>query len=328
MWALTRIESPAARAAVVAALDDGDPSVRQAAARAAGLHRDPAALARLEAIVGSDEPRVRREAATALGRIGDAGAVPALFRGLNGAESDRFLEHAMIFALIRIGDRPGTLKGLALASTGAKRGALVALDQMDGGQLTPEVVTPFLAPADPLLQQTALWVIGHHGDWGRAMVDFFGQWLAQADMDDMRREELKTQLLAFAGDESVQELVGRSLADAATPRETRLLLLEVIAQAAPAPLPPAWVEPLRLSLEASDESIVRQAVATLRALPLDKRPLAGARRPAGRLSDGRARISPAPGWRRISACAGKASSAARWMQPTRSTPRATTARNC
>ncbi len=57
VWALTRIESPAARAAVVAALDDGDPSVRQAAARAAGLHRDPAALARLAAIVGSDEPR-------------------------------------------------------------------------------------------------------------------------------------------------------------------------------------------------------------------------------------------------------------------------------
>ena len=144
VWALTRIETPAARAAVVAALDDGDASVRQAAARSAGLHRDHAALKRLESIVGSDEAPVRREAATALGRIGDAGAVPSLLAGLNGTESDRFLEHALIFALIRIGDRPGTLKGLALASTGSKRGALVALDQMDGGQLTPEVVTPFL----------------------------------------------------------------------------------------------------------------------------------------------------------------------------------------
>ena len=177
-----------------------------------------------------DRPAVRREAATALGRIGQSSAVPALLDGLNTA-GDRFLEHALIFALIRIGDRPNTLKGLEIASSGVKRGALIALDQMDGGQLTPEVVTPFLAPSDPLLEQTALWVIAHHGEWGQAMLDFFRTWLARGDMDDARRDELKSQLLAFGRDEAVQSLIAAALADGNTPRDTRLLLLEVMAQA-------------------------------------------------------------------------------------------------
>ena len=42
VWALTRIDGDAARAAVRVALDDPQAGVRQAAARAAGLHRDAA----------------------------------------------------------------------------------------------------------------------------------------------------------------------------------------------------------------------------------------------------------------------------------------------
>ena len=67
VWALTRIDGADARSAVRTALGDTKPSVRQAAARSAGLHRDRKALEPLMAIVTSDEPPVRREAATALG---------------------------------------------------------------------------------------------------------------------------------------------------------------------------------------------------------------------------------------------------------------------
>ncbi len=272
VWALTRIDEEPARAAVRSALKDASPGVRQAAARSAGLHRDANALEPLMDLAASDTPAVGREAATALGRIGDPAALPALFTGLNFA-SDRFLEHALIFALIRIADRPNTLRGLEIASSPVKRGALIALDQMDGGQLTPDVVTPFLTPSDPILEQTALWVIAHHGDWGGAMLDFFRQWLARGEMDDARREELKRQLLAFAKDRSVQELIATALADAGTPLETRLLLLEVIAQSPLGKLPLVWVAPLQQALGHADERVVRQAVATLRAMPLDKRPL-------------------------------------------------------
>jgi putative heme-binding domain-containing protein len=225
------------------------------------------------AIVTSDEPPVRREAATALGRIGDAAAVPSLLSAMEGTESDRFLEHAVIFAMIRIAHQPATVKGLELAQPSAQRGALVALDQMDGGALTPEVVMPFLSAADPLVQQTALWVVAHHADWGRSMVDFFGKWLADPAMDEARRAELMRQLLAFAGDASVQELIGRTLADANAPPATRLLLLEVIARSGINRLPSAWIPGMQQSLAAADDTIASQAVAALRALPLDKRPL-------------------------------------------------------
>ncbi len=274
VWALMRIQPRlrSNRFLLREALDHDDPAVRQAAARAAGILRDSNAFSALISQVGSDTPAVRREAATALGRLGNKDAVPALLDALNAAH-DRFLEHALIFALISIGDRPGTLKGLELASSTSKRGALIALDQMDGGQLTPEVVLPFLTPSDPLMQQTALWVIAHHGEWGQAMLDFFRTWLARQDMDDARRDDLKRQLLAFARDDAVQQLIGTALADAATPRETRLLLLEVIAQSEVAKLPAAWTAPLRQALADADSAVVRQAVIALRALPLDKRPL-------------------------------------------------------
>lgn len=272
LWALAVVDLPAARAAVRGAFDDAHPDVRQAAARVAGLHRDAASLKDLAEMAISDEPQVRREAATALGRMGDSRAVPALLNGLEAA-NDRFLEHALIFALIRIGDRSATQNGLQVASSQVKRGALIALDQMKDGQLTPEMATPFLAPGDPLMQQTTLWVIAHHEDWGRSMLDFFRQAFARRELDDARREQLAGQLLAFAADGAVQELIGEALVDSTTPIETRLLLLEVIGQAALAQLPASWAAPLQQALEESDDRVVRQAVNTLRALPLDKRPL-------------------------------------------------------
>jgi putative heme-binding domain-containing protein/fibro-slime domain-containing protein len=255
------------------ALDDPQPNIRQAAARSAGLHRDARALERLAQLVTTDQPPVRREAATSLGRIGNRQAVPALLDGLNSATGDRFLEHALIFALIKIGDRAGTLRGLEAAGSEVKRGALVALDQMDDGRLVPGAVTPFLAPVDPLLQQTALWVIAHHADWGQSMLGFFGDWLARQDMDDAQRDALRHQLLAFSGDAGVQELMATTLSDSQTPPATRLLLLEVIGQSQLAKLPAAWAAALTRAMADSDERIVRQCVATLRALPLDKRPL-------------------------------------------------------
>ncbi len=272
VWALASIDEPGARAAVRGGLNDSREGVRQAAARAAGLNRDALAREPLMRMVTSDVPAVRREAATALGRIGHRDAVPALLDGLNGAE-DRFLEHSLIFALISIDDRSSTATGLEVASSKTKRGALVALDQMDGGQLTPEAVTPFLAPDDPLLRETALWVIARHPQWGHAMVDFFRPWLARRDMDDKGREELARQLVAFSADPAVQELIAAPLGDSSTPLETRLLLLEVIGQSAVSTLPACWARPLRQALDDADERVVRQAVVTLRVLPLDKRPL-------------------------------------------------------
>src|SRR5262249_48816250 len=146
------------------ALADKEASVRLSAAHSVGLHRDVEASPRLLELVVKDSPEIRREAATALGRIHNNQAVPALLLGLRTA-TDRFLEHALIYALIEIADREATLKGLQDPNPQVRRGALIALDQMEAGNLTTDLVTPLLNTPDPTLQKTALAIITTHPAW-------------------------------------------------------------------------------------------------------------------------------------------------------------------
>ena len=78
----------------------------------------------------------QRAAAEALGRVGDPRAVPDLLR-VAASPLDRVLEHSLTYALIEIGDPTSTATGLQASSSRAKRAALIALDQMDGGGLKP-----------------------------------------------------------------------------------------------------------------------------------------------------------------------------------------------
>ena len=64
---------------------------------------------------------MRREAATSLGRIGDTEAVSALLTSLTGV-TDRFLDHALIFALIRLDNREQTVAGLGDRAPEVRRG--------------------------------------------------------------------------------------------------------------------------------------------------------------------------------------------------------------
>jgi HEAT repeat protein len=55
--------------------------------------------------------------------------VPALLDALRSGP-DRFLEHAVIYALIRIADRESTLKGLQDPDPAVRRAAKLSLDAM------------------------------------------------------------------------------------------------------------------------------------------------------------------------------------------------------
>jgi putative membrane-bound dehydrogenase-like protein len=266
VWALCRMNSARARGEVRRALEDQDLSVRLSAAHAVALHRDAAAGERLRELVAAAEehPAVRREAATALGRIGDGRAVPSLFEGLR-LGGDRFLEHALLYALIRIHDRGRTLKGLRDPSPVIRRAALIALDQMDNGKLTRDLVTPLLNTDDPALQRAALGVITSRPGWAKEITGLLGKWLARDKLDAGRKESVRGGLRAFAKDKAVQDLVAEALKQKETPVATRLLLLEVIAQSPLDKSPPAWVRALGDHLGHPDARVVRQAVAAVRA---------------------------------------------------------------
>jgi putative membrane-bound dehydrogenase-like protein len=266
VWAWTRMDTAEGRAAVRAALQDPAVSVRLAAAHSAGLNRDGLATDRLRAMVAesNETPAERREAASALGRIGQAAAVPALFDGLR-LGGDRFLEHALIFALISIADRDAVLPGLQDPSPVIRRAALIALDQMEGGKLTRELVTPLLNTDDPALQRTALGIIMTRPGWAKETVGLLRGWLAEKELDSTRQESLRGALLAFCKDQAVQDLVTETLRKQQTPPKVRLLLLETMARAPLDKLPATWVRELGRALHDRDERIVQQTVAALRA---------------------------------------------------------------
>ncbi len=266
VWALTRMEAPPARAEIRAALNDSDLSVRLAAAHAAGLDRDGQAAAALREIVASpkEHAALRREAATALGRIRDREAVPALFAGLRNG-GDRFLEHAQIYALIRIADRDQILRGLGDPSPIIRRAALIALDQMDGGRLTRDRVTPLLNTDDPALQKTALAIITARPGWAAEIVGLLRRWLTEKNLDAGRRESLRGALLAFSRDKAIQDLMAQGLEQDATSPAVRLLLLETMGRAPLGKLPPAWVRGLGRHLHNKDDKVVRQTITAIRA---------------------------------------------------------------
>jgi putative membrane-bound dehydrogenase-like protein len=264
VWTLCRIDTPEARTVTRIALKDQQVSVRNAAAHSAGLHRDRDALPILADLVVKDaEAEVRREAATALGRIRRTEAVPALLAALN-SPADRFLEHALIYALIEIAGRDATIKGLADPNPKVRRAALIALDQMEAGNLTREIVLPLLETDDLPLQQTVLTVVTRRPEWSPQLVAFLRGWLNRPDLPDSRQEILKGSLIAFAGNREIQDLVGESLRREKLGIPARLLLLDVMAHAPMNQLPPGWTSELNRHLDDPNERVARQAVAAIR----------------------------------------------------------------
>ena len=197
LWTLCRIRTPEAQAVVRAGLADQEASVRMVAAHCVGLERDARGCEALAAMAVGDEPALRRRAASALGRIGKAEAVPALLASLRKGGIDRVLEHAIVYALIEIGNRDATLAALTDPSPLVRRVGLTALDQMDGGDLTRDLTVPLLDTDDPDLQQTALAVISRHEGWSDEIRKLVDQWLADARAGPSQQQALTEPLGAF-----------------------------------------------------------------------------------------------------------------------------------
>ncbi len=273
VWALARIEGDAARAAVRTALADSDDSVRQTAAHVASLWRDRGARPALVSAIASGRPAVQRAAAEALGRLGDAAAVPALLAAAARA-TDRVLEHSLTYALIEIGDARATSAGLTAQATGTRRAALVALDQMDNGGLTPGHVVPLLDSPDSALKATAWWIALGHTDWGGDLAVYFRSRLGAPVSPGPARVELEQQLARLAGHAAVQQVLADAVASG--PADSRQIALGAMAIAgSPATpvaqrlkqMPSAWAAPLSGALSATDPEVARLAVAAARVLP-------------------------------------------------------------
>lgn len=270
VWAATRIDSSDARGLVRSALDDSDEGVRHAAIHSSSVIRDRGAATKLLALLAKDpSPQIRRASAEALGRVGGSAAVPALLQAL-AKPSDRILEHSLTYALIEIADPRATEKGLDAESPLTRRGALIALDQMEGGGLRPEAVVRNLESKDAGLKETASWILGRHPDWGGALVGMLGQRLSKPSLDKAESADLVRQLARFATAAPIQDLLAGRLRDASSPSAQRTLALEAMARSGLKPVPASWIQGLAGVIAAKDATLTPVAVSTARTLAIPK----------------------------------------------------------
>ena len=284
MWALTRIDHSTARQAVHAALpkDRTDESPydwesQYAALYSIGLWRDASAIrlpagpnswteVAFEHFWGIGNLFAQRLAIEAFGRI-EADSkfkVQRLLTVPHRSPYGRTLEHSLIYSLIEINDSATTRAGLT--NFFSQRIALIALDQMESGNLKPEEVLPFLKTIDKEQREAAVWVAGHHPEWGGALAGFFRERLAATDLKELDRAELEKQLAQFSSSEPVQRLFVESLNAASTSMATRQMLLRLMAQPGMKDAPQGWAEALRALLDQKDDGLVRAAIPAARAL--------------------------------------------------------------
>lgn len=291
IWTLARIDGPAARAAVRSALGDSDPTVVQTALHVTSLLRDRQPVDRLKTLLAHDNLAIVRLAAEALGRIGDASAIDALLsatRHLRGhtftvsgtptEAAERILEHALLYALIEIGQRDHVFAKLKSSrDPRLLRVALVALDQMPQGGLQPDDLLGWLDSNEPVLKYTANWIVGNHPDWGNALAAFFRRRLAAPAPTEADRTALQVQLASLSKSTGIQELLTATATDATASQPTRLLALRAMAASTLKETPTHWFAALAtvLSSGQADATLTHQVVVTARTLPAPKTAQAG-----------------------------------------------------
>ena len=260
VFGLGRINHPRAAEGVRSAMSDTHRDVRIAAARMAGLNADAAALGPLMDMMRGDDPAARRQAAEALGRIGDRRAIPTLLAA-SAHTSDRFVEHAILYALIRLRSPEHLISALKDRNPRIQKAALIALDQMEGRPLRREQLVPLLEARDEQLSETVLWVVGHHSEWSSDLLGFLRSRLQASFLPTDRSESVRRALLSFCADAGMQKMMAELLTGPAMSVERRLFLLDTINECSLDEFPVLWRDSLRRLVEKSDLRVRLKALA-------------------------------------------------------------------
>ncbi len=259
VFTLYRINTSTAINGVRKALDDESPIVRTAAARVLGMAEDNEAVDKLMELVQEDKAPVRRQAATALGQIGDDQAISALVNASANPE-DRFVEHAIIYSLITLGNPEPLIVALENPSINIRKASLIALDQMNDSPLRKNYLKPFLASADAQLQEVGIWVASHHPEWTDIVVDFLAKRLGTAELSETERVAVLNLMLNFCHDPKLQNFISFQLKDVNTLITRKLVLLDVINGCSIEELPDILVASLGNLLEGDNLKIRSQVL--------------------------------------------------------------------
>ncbi len=269
-WALCRIDQPGARAVLRKYLADPDETVRQIAIHAAAVWRDIEAIPDLTRTLAGSSRQNRRAAAEALGRIGKSEAVPALLKAL-GDDNDRFVEHSLIYALIEIGDTDSVAAGTKSNNDRIKRGALIALNQISGKNMTAEPVIDELRAKNSDLREAAGWIAGRHPEWGAKLAGYYRERLrAFNELPPADKDELSRQLVSLAANGEIQRSLAEPLKLKSSSAAAAKFALGVMRQASIKQVPDCWTDALTKSLQAPASEVLPDLCVTVRSLPWGK----------------------------------------------------------
>ena len=260
VFALSRIGTADALAALRSGLRDAHEQVRIAAARMAGMARDAGAFEALVGLLQDESLAVRRQAATALGQLGDAGAIVPLLEAAAGTD-DRFVSHALIHSLFSLNQADPLAQGLDHASPAVRKAALIALDQSRPSPLKAAQIQPFLESDDRSLQETALWVAAHHPDWAAPMIAYWEQRLAQETLPPEAQALLGEIMTSFCGHADMQRFMAKKLAG--SDPDFKRFLLKSMASCQEKDFPGAWIPALAAELGKGKNPDVKSAVVAL-----------------------------------------------------------------
>lgn len=265
VWILARIGGDDAIAAIpFIESQDRSESVEQAKLRAIASHR--ASLDEMDLEETWTDPAVRRDAAMALGRCKDPNRGLEMLRSMfNDIEPDRFLEHAVIYALIERKAKGLALSMLTDGNPAAERAGLIALDQLDDLNDFPskQLLIKRLDHEDPSVQAIAIGIMQKHPDWAPALHGWIETKLLTNEIAPEATPAVRDLLLSYKTDPKIQGLIGEAASASQTSPAIRQMLLDVITQSelTGPKLPPSWASAIVDRLRAADEPSVRQALA-------------------------------------------------------------------
>ncbi|GDY07727.1 MAG: dehydrogenase [Planctomycetota bacterium] len=288
LWLMSRFKDDALSKALVQKMASSSKNSRtwSVAAHILSLWRESGAMFDLLAALKSADSAPRRVTAEALGRIGNGQAVIPLLRESAQVADDRYLEHSVIYALIEIAKPEATRIGLTMSSPRTVRAALIALDQMPNGGLKPEEVAKYLTSPEPLLRETAAWIISRHADWGEALAGYLRERLASGELPFAEHEAFGKQLAQFAKSASVQELLATTARDDKLSFAIRNLAVSSMLNSSLKELPRSWTPALVATLSEGDAVLVWNSLSTVRRIPPHKEDLTAVRTPLMKIATG------------------------------------------
>ena len=255
--------SQVAVSALMLAIEDSLPGIRQLTCRCLAFSKCPVDVADLFPLLRDSDPHVRRQAQTTLGMRRDVTAVDTLIKSLLRSGIDRSEQHAIVYALIEIGDVQAIRNVLGKRDAGqvagdlSRQSLLMAISQIDGAEMTRgETLEAMFGFEDSVLHRVALQTAQRHPEWGGEISAMLRTKLASATKESVGVQRLLSKLLR---QDSVASLAAVTLLD--TDPDKQLLVLNAISEGDWSEPRDEWIKPVAVAMLGERVDVARAAIA-------------------------------------------------------------------